>query len=132
EQRAAIESLQLRKCLVPTHAVDARSLMYAADLVVGAGGTMTREAALLGLPTLSLFSGTQPAADSWLEKHRRLRRIRTPESAIPVQSRPDDPRPTDELVRRGSKLIDIFVRTIEAARPARPDERPAATSTSDP
>jgi uncharacterized protein len=117
EQRAAIESLQLRKCLVPTHAVDARSLMYASDLVVGAGGTMTREAALLGLPTLSLFSGTQPAADRWLETHRMLRRIRSPQEAIPVQSRPEDPRPTDELARRGSKLIDVFVKTIEAARP---------------
>lgn len=115
EQRAAIEALHLRKCLIPTHAVDARSLMYAADLVIGAGGTMTREGALLAIPTLSLFRGTQPAVDRWLEQHGLLRRIRSPRDVIPVHRRATEPRPTEELVRRGSELIEIFVGTIERA-----------------
>jgi predicted glycosyltransferase len=113
---------------MPTHAVDARSLMYAADLVIGAGGTMTREAALMGLPALSLFSGTQPAADRWLEQHGMLRRIRTPRDAIPVHSRPAEPRSTEELARRGSELIDIFVRTIEVAGHGHSNKQPAARS----
>jgi uncharacterized protein len=129
EQRASIEALQLRKCLIPRHAVDARSLMYASDLVIGAGGTMTREAALLGLPTLSLFSGMQPAADRWLEQHRMLRRIRSAAEAIPVRRRPTDPRPRQELVKRGSELIELFVRTIEAAGHARANGSPAAPRT---
>ena len=37
----------------------------------GAGGTMTREAALLGVPTLSLFAGRTPAVDRWLEEQGR-------------------------------------------------------------
>ena len=41
--------------------------MYAADLVIGAGGTMTREAALLGVPTFSVFAGKSPAVDRALE-----------------------------------------------------------------
>jgi uncharacterized protein len=113
EQREAIEALHLRKCVIPTHAVDARSLMYAADLVVGAGGTMTREAALLGIPAVSLFAGSQPAVDRWLEQQGRLQRLRHPEELIPVQPRQADPRPTQDLVRRGSELIDIFLRSIE-------------------
>ena len=68
EQREALEAMRLPRCVIPKAAVDSRSLMYAADLVLGAGGTMTREAALLGVPTFSLFAGTTPAVDRWLER----------------------------------------------------------------
>jgi uncharacterized protein len=114
EQRAAIEALRLAKCLLPAHAVDSRSLMYAADLVIGAGGTMTREAALLAVPALSLFRGTQPAVDRWLEQRGMLRRIRSPREAVPVKRRSGEPRSVKDLARRGSELTGIFVRTIEA------------------
>jgi predicted glycosyltransferase len=132
EQRAAIEALQLRKCQMPTHAVDARSLMYSADLVIGAGGTMTREAALLAVPTLSVFSGSQPAVERWLEQRGMLRRIRSPKDVVPVRPRPAEPRPTQELLRRGSELIDIFLDTIEAAArdgAGRAPERPSSNRT---
>ena len=67
EQRRAIGALGLPNVVLPEHAIDSRSLMYAADLVIGAGGTMTREAALLGVPTVSVFAGRTPAVDRWLE-----------------------------------------------------------------
>ena len=51
EQRAAIAALGLPGVILPGTAVDSRSLLAAADLFIGAGGTMTREAALLGVPT---------------------------------------------------------------------------------
>jgi predicted glycosyltransferase len=114
EQRDAISALNLRKCIIPAETLDARSLMYAADLVVGAGGTMTREAALLGVPTLSLFRGEQPAVDRWLEQHGKLRRIATSEEVVPIHPRPAEPRSVDDLARRSDELIDVFVRTIEA------------------
>ncbi len=50
EQIAAIEGLGLGNCVVPRAAIDSRSLMYAADVMIGAGGTMTREAARDGDP----------------------------------------------------------------------------------
>ncbi len=71
EQRDALAELGLDNLVVPTTAVDSLSLMYAADLVIGAGGTMTREAALLGTPTVSVFAGRTPAVDVWLERHGR-------------------------------------------------------------
>ena len=114
EQREAISALNLRKSIVPVETVDARSLMYAADLVLGAGGTMTREAALLGVPTLSLFRGEQPAVDRWLEQHGMLRRIATAQEVVPVHPRTAEPRSVDELARRSDELIDVFLRTIEA------------------
>jgi len=72
-QRAEIEAMNLPNCHIPATAIDSRSLLNAADLFVGAGGTMTREAALLGLPTLSLFAGRPAALDAELERSGRLR-----------------------------------------------------------
>jgi predicted glycosyltransferase len=88
--------------------------MHAADLVVGAGGTMTREAALLGIPTVSIFAGEQPAVDRWLEQKGLLRRIRSATEAVPVERRSAEPRPTDELMRSGARLIEVFHETIES------------------
>ena len=57
---AELIALGLPNLVIPERAVDARSLMHASDLVIGAGGTMTREGALLGVPTVSVFSGPDP------------------------------------------------------------------------
>ena len=67
EQRASISALGLPNLVLPEAAVDSRSLLASADLFIGAGGTMTREAALLGVPTLSMFAGRPAAVDGWLE-----------------------------------------------------------------
>jgi predicted glycosyltransferase len=113
EQREAIAELGLHRGLVPTNAVDTRSLMYAADLVIGAGGTMTREAALLGVPTLSMFQGPRPAVDRWLEDQGLLRMVRVPDDIGELHPRPGEPKAIPELRRRGTELSRIFVKTIE-------------------
>ena len=43
--------------VVPEGVVDGRRLLGATDLFVGMGGTMTAEAALMGVPTISAFQG---------------------------------------------------------------------------
>ena len=43
--------------VVPQRAVDAQSLVWHADLVVSAGGTMNREAVALGTPVFTTFEG---------------------------------------------------------------------------
>jgi predicted glycosyltransferase len=45
--------------------VDTFSLMKACDLVIGAGGTMNREAALLGTPVISCYPGKLLAVDKY-------------------------------------------------------------------
>ncbi len=45
--------------------VDTFSLMNRADLVIGAGGTMNREAALLGTPVISCYPGAQLSVDTY-------------------------------------------------------------------
>ncbi|HEX4036096.1 MAG TPA: DUF354 domain-containing protein [Solirubrobacteraceae bacterium] len=65
--------------IVPEQAIDAQSLIAAADLVVSAGGTMNREAVALGTPVWSTFEGRLGAVDAQLIAQRRLRLLERPE-----------------------------------------------------
>jgi predicted glycosyltransferase len=79
EQRAAWRERRADTLIVPDPPVDTRSLLQQADIVVGAGGTMTREAAVLGVPTLSVFAGETAAVDRWLEQQGRIAFVRDTE-----------------------------------------------------
>src|SRR4051812_23008977 len=59
--------------IVPSSAVDTRSLLHYARALIGAGGTMNREAALLGTPVFGLYAGRLAALDQRLVADGRLR-----------------------------------------------------------
>jgi uncharacterized protein len=111
-QRRTLEELALPNCVIPDAAVDARSLMYQADLVLGAGGTMTREAALMGVPTLSLYAGRVPAVDRWLEKRGALARLTSPEQIAAIRPRPSGPAPLGQLRRLGDAPRRVFIEAV--------------------
>ena len=116
EQRPVIEGLKLPNCVVPERAVDSRSLMRAADVVIGAGGTMTREAALLGARTYSVYAGASPAVDRWLERQGRLTKLRAPGDLLPVRSAQRTALDLQALRARGDELVEWFVdATLSAA-----------------
>ena len=60
-----------------TRVVCGPALIAAADLVIGGGGTMNREAAVLGVPVWSVFTGATPQIDDRLADQGRLRWVRT-------------------------------------------------------
>jgi len=60
-------------------AVSGPALVSAADLVLGGGGTMNREAAVLGVLAWSTFCGPPPAIDEQLAREGWLRWLRTDE-----------------------------------------------------
>jgi len=120
EQRRAIESMGLANCTVPHTAIDSRSLMRAADLVVGAGGTMTREAALLGVPTFSVFAGEEPAVDRWLRTQGMLKRLSAVGQLGPIRCRSAEPRSLRDLRLRSAALIEVVAEAVESASRRRP------------
>jgi predicted glycosyltransferase len=109
EQREAIAALGLPNLILPDHAIDSRSLMYDADLVLGAGGTMTREAALMGLPTYSVFAGERPAVDRELERQGYMRHLQSADQLIPVRRRSVDPHSVVDLREHATALVTFFV-----------------------
>jgi uncharacterized protein len=61
--------------VVPQRAIDAQSLVWHADLVVSAGGTMNREAVALGTPVYTTFEGRLGAVDELLLSEGRLQKL---------------------------------------------------------
>jgi predicted glycosyltransferase len=115
EQVAELEALGLPNVRVPRAAVDSRSLLYEADLFLGAGGTMTREAALMGTPTLSLFAGRTPAVDEWLVGQGLIERFESADQVAAVERRAREPRTPAELREDSAAIIDEFVATVNDA-----------------
>jgi predicted glycosyltransferase len=52
--------------VIPCSAVDATSLLHYSNLFLGGGGTMTAEAALLGVPSISFYPGPATYVDRYL------------------------------------------------------------------
>nr|MDO8081626.1 DUF354 domain-containing protein [Candidatus Freyarchaeota archaeon] len=55
-QKSSLRKLS-RKIIIIEHVIDTASLISNSTLFIGAGGTMSIEAALLGIPTISFFPG---------------------------------------------------------------------------
>lgn len=101
-------------------AIDGPATIVAADLVVSAGGTMNREAAALGVPAWSVFTGAVPFIDTCLAREGRLSWARTEEEVEYAWSlgRPD------LLERRGpypggiESILDAVYGSLGVERPA--------------
>jgi predicted glycosyltransferase len=75
EDLLPFESVPPERRIVPSEPVDSRSLLHYATALLGAGGTMNREAALLGTPVFSLYAGRLAALDRRLIEEGRLHLI---------------------------------------------------------
>jgi uncharacterized protein len=87
-QAEAIGALGLAGVIVPPRAVDGLSLVALADLLVSAGGTMNREAAVLGTPVWSMFEGRLGAVDEQLVREGRLQLLRDPSDVVVARKDP--------------------------------------------
>jgi predicted glycosyltransferase len=92
--------------VIPEKPVDGPSLVYLADLVISAGGTMNREAALLGTPTWTTFAGQLGAVDRELVRRGQMRVLERPDQLVIEKHVPQEPQfdaladaVTDEILR---------------------------------
>lgn len=81
QQMAWLEGHDLRRVIVPRKVYDGPSLIAAMDLVIGGGGTMTREAAIMGVPAFSFFKGRTGRVDEHLAQTGRLSFLTDPPAA---------------------------------------------------
>lgn len=90
-------------------AVDGLNLAYACDLLISGGGTMNREAALLGVPVYSIFSGKQGALDAQMEKEGSITFIREKEDIAKIVLQK---RKRDDLESYSNALTDRVERFV--------------------
>ena len=96
-QRADVRALGLERVVVPEHTVDGRSLVALADVLVSAGGTINREAAVLGTPVWSMFEGPLGGVDERLVQQGRMALLTDPEA---IAFAPKPPGSLGDRVRR--------------------------------
>lgn len=93
--------------------VDGLQLLYAADYAISGGGTMNREAALLGTRTYSIFTGKRPYLDSFLQEQGRLTFIEGREDFNKIEIKRDLnkklPVFSNDLAR---EIVDIFLEVL--------------------
>jgi len=106
----------ITKVIFPPNAYNGLSLIWNSDIVIGGGGTMNREAAVLGVPVYSIFQGKLGGVDKHLMDRGRLRMIQSiyDIQKIKVQKRT---KPAISPLRRNYELINFLVnRALEIGK----------------
>jgi len=104
EQRRAVRAVS-DGFVVPDRAVDGSSLVAFADVLVSAGGTMNREAAVLGTPVWSIFEGRLGGVDERLVAEGRLRLLADP-GEIELRKKPAGAA-SSRIRRDPRRLLDL-------------------------
>jgi hypothetical protein len=111
-QAERLRALDLPAVVVPEHAVDGASLVAGADLVVSAGGTMNREAAVLGTPVYTALAARLGGVDERLVAQGRLRPL-TSAADIVLERKPGG---ASERVRRDpAQLVALALSGLTSA-----------------
>jgi predicted glycosyltransferase len=104
EQRDEARRTNLDRLVIPARAVESRSLVAHADVLVSAGGSMNREAAALGTPVYSMFEGRLGGVDEQLVQEGRLKML-TRVKEVRVEKRETAGRPL--TTRDPALLLDL-------------------------
>ncbi len=94
------KQLGIPHLIIPSKTLDGPNLLFAADIVISAGGTMNRESAVLGTPTYTVFGGKLGAVDDYLIKKGRM---------VPIKDKKD----LDRIKVEKKKKQHDFIRTLQ-------------------
>ena len=100
--------------IIPEKPVDGLNLLWHSDLVISGGGTMNREAALLGVPVLSVFSGKLGAVDQTLVRQGKLHFLRSIEDVHHIVPRKRDAKLLPP--QSNHRVIDVILEEILTTR----------------
>ena len=95
--------------VVSDQVFDGLSLFSSVDVMIGGGGTMNREAALLGIPTYSFFMSVRPAVDIALAQQGKLKYLSSELDVAQIELRKRPP-PKERTVSRAG--LDFIVSEI--------------------
>ncbi|MBN1155734.1 DUF354 domain-containing protein [candidate division KSB1 bacterium] len=113
QQRQILDYLKedsvMNKVIFPSSAINGLSLIWNSDIVIGGGGTMNREAAVLGVPVYSIFQGRLGGVDKHLMDRGRLKMIQSVADIHQIKVRKRD-KPSTPPLKRNYELIDFLVK----------------------
>lgn len=102
-----LESIKKRfgsRFIVPDYVVDGRRLLDSTDVFIGLGGTMSAEAALMGVPAISAFQGTL-YTELYLKSVGLLEKAQSPSAILRYAKKSLDPRFKAKFVRKARRVL---------------------------
>ena len=108
----AVSVQELTNVHVAQKVYDGPALVYHADLLLSGGGTMNREAAVLGTPVFTVFKGKLAAADRYLIGVGRLKQLDCEEDLSDLKVSRADRKPTMPSQGLLSLVTDQILETV--------------------
>jgi uncharacterized protein len=112
EQREYYTGFRLPNVVIPKEVLDGPQLVYWSDLIVGAGGTMNREATVFNTPVYTQFQGMPGSVDQNLiaqEKMCRVVDIADIASIKVCKKQPVDGEPWKQGARLVNEVVDLIL-----------------------
>ena len=84
-------------------------------LFIGAGGTMTREMAVIGVPTISVYQDSLLDVDVYLIKLGLMKHMPdiSAKDVIAYMDARHEKAPNEELLKKGKKSFELIIQTLE-------------------
>lgn len=114
EQAAHYADPKFNGISVVTAALDIADIVPDCALFIGAGGTMTREMAVLGIPTISIYQDELLDVDKYLIEEGAFthRPDLTSEEALEILNEASHRPPRKELLKKGKEAYDLVKSVI--------------------
>jgi uncharacterized protein len=102
------------KVIVPENSISLGEIMGNCDLFIGAGGTMTREAAVLGVPTISIYQDSLLDVDNFLIKKGCMihKKDLDAEFVVDFLDKKELTTPDKNLLHKGKEGYDLIIKTL--------------------
>jgi predicted glycosyltransferase len=95
---------------VPNEPIDFDEIIKDCNLFIGAGGSMTREAAILGIPTISVYQDTLLKVDEYLIENKMMLHepyLTSNKVVNAIEQLRTNP-PSIELINKGKKAYELL------------------------
>lgn len=99
--------------IVPDKVVDGAGLIRRSDVFIGMGGTMTTEAALIGVPTISAYQGHGLYTERYLRTTGLLLRTHNIDKLTPLVKKCLTPNYSRHCARKARKVLDSMEDPVE-------------------
>ena len=110
DQKAYYRQEKFKHIHIPEQPIDLAELIKSCDLFIGAGGTMTREAAVLGIPTICIYQDALLDVDQYLIDQGCMVHLKRPTAAQVLthlsQSKKNDP--NRGLMQKGERAYQLI------------------------
>ncbi len=113
EQRTYYHSLNYHNLLIPDRPLDGPNLIYHSDLMISAGGTMNREATVLGTPVYTVFGGALGNIDKHLIGIGKMVQIKQEEDIPKIVVKKKEP----GQASHNQSVVESLIEKILATRP---------------